>query len=118
MTQPSHAPTSSETPDHGASPSSTRAAHLFEPQGQRGRAPRAAPAAPVDAPWYRREPWLPVGLVAFLPVSVAALVPQPWRTSLAALTGVLMSIAFVMLIRRDRAVRAEELRERKASTGA
>lgn len=59
-------------------------------------------------PWYRREAWLVVALAACIPVLLASVVPTAWKIPLVGLSGVLVTAALVMTLRRDRAVRAEE----------
>jgi 4-amino-4-deoxy-L-arabinose transferase-like glycosyltransferase len=51
-------------------------------------------------PWYRREPWLAVILVAFVPVLVGFATPQHFHMPLMALSALLTLTALALLIRQ------------------
>ena len=63
-----------------------------------------------------REAGLVVALLACVPVLLAAVVPPAWKTPLIAASGVLVTAALVMTLRRDREVRAEERVDQERST--
>ena len=52
-----------------------------------------------------------VALFAFIPICLALVAPATWRIPLSGLGGILMVVAFIMMVRRDRAVHAEERRD-------
>ena len=63
----------------------------------------AEPKAPSDGaanlPWYRRETWLAVQIVAIIPIVGAILVPAAYRLPLCVLGGALVAIGTVMMLR-------------------
>jgi len=69
-------------------------------------------------PWYRREPWVPVILAAFVPIGVCFALPQGVHLPLLALSGLLVVLSAAMLIRqglfrehpRPEATRGEDAR--------
>jgi hypothetical protein len=75
-------------------------------------APAAAPVAAPDVaaattarsaapwPWYRREPWLPVMLAAFVPIGVGFMLPQAFHLLLIGVSALLVLLSTAMLIRQ------------------
>ena len=59
----------------------------------------AVTAGGSGLPWYRREKWLAVQIVAIVPILSAMLVPVTYRLSLCILGGVLVAVGTVMLLR-------------------
>ena len=63
----------------------------------------AEPVAPsdgtADRPWYRRETWLAVQIMAIPPILGAMLVPESYRLPLCILGGTLVAIGTVMMLR-------------------
>jgi len=58
----------------------------------------------VDAttgPLYRREPWLVVQLLAFLPILAAMFLPKAYQIPLFGLGGTLIAVGMVLLIRKE-----------------
>ncbi len=68
----------------------------------------ARPTSPADAPWYLRESWLVVFLLACIPLALTIAGPQSLKIPCAAITGVITVIGFVMMLRRTRDVDAQE----------
>lgn len=68
----------------------------------------ARPTPSADAPWYRRESWLVVFLVACIPLALTIAGPQALKIPCAAITGVITVVGFVMMLRRTRDVDAHE----------
>lgn len=66
------------------------------------------PTASIDAPWYRRESWLVVFLVACVPLALTIAGPQSLRIPCAAITGVITVVGFAMMLRRTREVDGQE----------
>jgi hypothetical protein len=74
----------------------------------------ARPLPPLDAtaptlpatesrtawPWYRREPWLAVELLAFVPLLAALAVPRRFQLALIAVGGLLVALGLVLLWRQ------------------
>lgn len=67
--------------------------HSFEP--------RAPSDSAADLPWYRRETWLAVQIVAIIPILGAILLPVSYRLPLCILGGTLVAIGTVMLLRHN-----------------
>jgi dipeptide/tripeptide permease len=65
---------------------------------------------PSSRPWYQRESWLVVFLLAGVPLLLTMLGPEAWKKSSAAVTGVITVIGFVMMMRRSREAHDEERR--------
>jgi hypothetical protein len=79
-----------EQPPEGASPASPPVT----------RPPGASDAAAPTLPWYRREPWVTMTIVACLSVAVAIVAPERAKVPLVALGGLAMLVAVVMLLRQ------------------
>lgn len=64
----------------------------------------AAPSLPTVGapawPWYRREPWLAVELLGFLPLLVALVVPRRLQLALIAAGGLLVALGLLLLWRQ------------------
>ena len=60
---------------------------------------RAVTGGGSDLPWYRRESWLAVQILAIVPILSAMLVPETYRLPLCILGGVLVAVGTVMLLR-------------------
>jgi hypothetical protein len=89
---------------HDRAPARPRLEHPDRP------ATVAEPTPPVaehDAPGF--EPWLGILLAAFVPAIVAIYVPG-LRTALFSLTGVLLVVGLVALVREERRRMARERR--------
>lgn len=71
----------------------------FEPPFRSDFEPEVTTAASADVPWYRREKWLAVQVVAIVPILSAMLVPASYRLPLCVLGGALVAIGTVMLLR-------------------
>ncbi len=54
------------------------------------------------APWYRRESWLVVCLVAFVPLLLGTVVTKGLQLALFSLSGVAFATSIVLLVRTDR----------------
>jgi hypothetical protein len=74
---------------------------LETPRTRRGDVATARTNEAADLPWYRRERWLAVQLVALIPILGAMLVPVQYRVPLCILGGVLVAIGTVMMLRHD-----------------
>lgn len=66
------------------------------------------PASSADAPWYRRESWLVVFLVACIPLALTIAGPHALKIPCAAITGIITLVGFVMMLRRTREVDAQQ----------
>ena len=55
---------------------------------------------PAPAAWYRREPWLLVCLLAFVPLGIAPIVGKPLQTALLWLAGLMLLAGVVLLARQ------------------
>jgi len=75
-----------------------------EPRAERRRASEARAEHETSdmksLPWYRSEPWLGVMLAGFVPLLVAVIAPQTAHYPLIGVSGVLLVIGGVMLIRQ------------------
>jgi hypothetical protein len=74
---------------------------LEAPRTLRGDVASARTDGAADLPWYRRERWLAVQLVALIPILGAMLVPVQYRVPLCILGGALVAIGTVMMLRHD-----------------
>ena len=72
-----------------------------EPDRQREVRAEPARADRTPGPWYRREPWLAVMLVAFLPLVATVLAPEAAKYPLLGLTGLTLIVGSAMLIRQE-----------------
>jgi hypothetical protein len=71
-----------------------------DPAPRRFAADEVAPSDDAaDLPWYRRETWLVVQILAILPILGAMLVPASYRLPLCILGGALVAIGTVMMLR-------------------
>lgn len=80
-----------------SSPIATRGVHAAA-----SGAPRLTPAGADALPWYRREAWLALCLVAFVPLLIGIVAPKSWQLLLFALSGVTFTASIVQLVRTDR----------------
>jgi hypothetical protein len=75
-----------------------------EPQAERRRASEVRvehdTAGVTALPWYRSESWLAVMLAGFVPLLFAAIAPEAAQYPLIGVSGVLLAIGGVMLIRQ------------------
>ena len=74
-----------------------------DPHAEPNRAPesRAEPGvSDISRPWYRSEPWMAVALVAFAPLVAAVIAPDTAQYYLIGLSGVLLVVSIVMLLRQ------------------
>ena len=74
-----------------------------DPIAEPSRAPesRAEPAvSDTSRPWYRSEPWMAVALAAFAPLVAAVIAPDTAQYYLIGLSGVLLAVSIVMLLRQ------------------
>ena len=55
----------------------------------------------TDRPWYRREPWLLMQLLAFAPIVAAMVLPKTYQLPLFGLGGMLVVVGMVLLVRRE-----------------
>ena len=64
----------------------------------------AAPSLPTvagsDWPWHRREPWLAVELLGFVPLLAALAVPRRFQLALIAVGLLLVALGLVLLWRQ------------------
>ena len=58
-------------------------------------------AVVTNGPWYRREPWLVVQLLAFVPIIAAMFLPKAYHLPLFGVGGSLIIVGIVLLIRRE-----------------
>jgi hypothetical protein len=52
-------------------------------------------------PWYRSESWLAVCFIAFIPISLALILPESLKVPLLAVGVVLSAIGLAMLVRKE-----------------
>ena len=92
-----------ETPSPAVAPAPVDRETVVEPDDPAPRRFAAEEVVPSDAsaelPWYRRETWLVVQIVAILPILGAMLVPASYRLLLCILGGTLVAIGTVMMLR-------------------
>jgi hypothetical protein len=50
--------------------------------------------------WYRREPWLPVMLAAFVPIGAGFVLPHAFHLLLIGMSALLVILSTAMLIRQ------------------
>jgi hypothetical protein len=50
--------------------------------------------------WYRREPWLATVAASFVPLTAAAVLPDPLTYPLVGVSGLLIVVALVLLVRQ------------------
>jgi hypothetical protein len=50
--------------------------------------------------WYRREPWLAVSLLGFVPIGVGFFTPQSVHVPLLAMAGLLVLVGIGLLVRQ------------------
>jgi hypothetical protein len=73
-------------------------------------------AAGANAPWYRREAWLAVQLLAVVPMAAGMFVPRADRIPYFALGGMLVAVGLALLVRQE--VRGARASSRDASRAA
>jgi membrane protein implicated in regulation of membrane protease activity len=71
-------------------------------------------ATTPTAPWYRREPWLAMSALSLVPIAIGLVAPPSWRVPLAGVTSVIVVLSLILLMMRQRALNAEETRERQS----
>jgi hypothetical protein len=60
----------------------------------------ATAARDTPWPWYRREPWLPVAMAAFVPIAVGFETPQEYHALRLGVSGVSVVLSIAMLLRQ------------------
>ena len=69
-----------------------------------------APRAP-DLPWYRKERWLAVQLLALIPILGAMFAPAAYRAPMCIVGGALIAIGTVMMLRHHQSSARQQTSE-------
>ena len=62
---------------------------------------RASEPYLVEQPWYRRESWLAICFLAFIPITLALLLPASLKAPLLAVGVLLAVVGLAMLVRKE-----------------